>query len=73
MLILFFYQSSNRVITGSFDKTAKLWDPSTGECVFTLYGHQAEVVCAQFCPDGDFIATASMDHTSRVFDSTTGT
>lgn len=28
----------DRVATGSFDKTARLWDASSGECLHTLRG-----------------------------------
>ena len=31
------------VATGSFDKTARLWDAKTGRLVNTLKGHTAEV------------------------------
>ena len=29
----------SRVITGSFDDTARVWDVATGECVHVLEGH----------------------------------
>ena len=35
----------DRIATGSFDKTAKIWDSSTGECLSTLKGHDYEIVC----------------------------
>lgn len=30
----------DRIATGSFDKTAKLWDTQTGQCLSTFAGHQ---------------------------------
>lgn len=30
----------NLVMTGSFDKTAKIWDSVTGECKNTFKGHK---------------------------------
>lgn len=30
---------TDRFISGSEDKTVKLWDPSSGECIATLTGH----------------------------------
>lgn len=30
----------DRIATGSFDKTAKLWDTNTGACIHTFAGHQ---------------------------------
>lgn len=63
---------STRIITGSFDKTAKIWDPETGSCLATLYGHTGEVVAAQFSSKGDHAATGSMDHLAKLFDAETG-
>jgi len=40
----------DRIGTGSFDKTAKIWDSHTGECLSTLKGHDYEIVCLQFEP-----------------------
>ncbi len=34
------------VITGSFDKTARVWNVATGECVHVLKGHINHVYCA---------------------------
>ena len=36
----------NRVITGSRDTTARVWDAATGECVHVLEGHKDYVLCA---------------------------
>jgi WD40 repeat protein len=34
------FSGDNRfVISGSKDKTLKLWNVSTGECIRTFYGH----------------------------------
>jgi dynein assembly factor with WDR repeat domains 1 len=35
----------DRIATGSFDKTAKIWDSNSGECLSTLIGHDYEIVC----------------------------
>lgn len=55
----------DRVATGSFDKTAKIWKTETGQCVQTLRGHQGEVVCLGFNsarnPENRVLATGSMD------------
>lgn len=59
-------------MTGSFDKSAKVWDPETGECLTTLWGHSGEVVAAQFSANGDHAATGSMDSTAKLFDVRTG-
>ncbi len=58
----------NKIITGSFDKTCKLWDASTGALQHTYRGHATEIVCLSFNPCGSRIATGSMDNTSRLWD-----
>lgn len=29
----------DKIATGSFDKTAKIWDANNGKLIHTLYGH----------------------------------
>ena len=58
--------------TASRDKTARLWDPATGECLRTLTGHEDAVWGVAFSPDGRLLATASYDETARLWDPATG-
>jgi dynein assembly factor with WDR repeat domains 1 len=62
----------DKIITGSFDKTCKVWATESGEALHTLRGHQKEIVCLAFSPQGDLIATGSMDHTAKLWDVETG-
>ena len=39
--------------SASDDKTLKLWDVATGECVRTLEGHTNYVLCCNFNPQGN--------------------
>jgi WD40 repeat protein len=57
--------------TASTDKTARLWDPATGECVRTLTGHAEAVYGVAFSPDGQLLATASDDRTTKLWDPAT--
>jgi WD40 repeat protein len=57
-----------RLVTGSEDRTIKLWDTATGEEVFTLRGHTSGVFSVAFSPDGRRIASGSVDRTVRVWD-----
>ncbi|XP_023210427.1 lissencephaly-1 homolog isoform X1 [Centruroides sculpturatus] len=56
------------LISGSRDKTIKMWDISTGLCVFTLVGHDNWVRGLAFHPGGKYILSASDDRTIRVWD-----
>lgn len=50
----------DRIATGSFDRTAKIWDANNGSCYYTLRGHAAEIVCLNFDPNGFLLSTGSM-------------
>ena len=50
--------------TGSFDKTAKIWDVDTGKCLSTLKSHTSEIVCLTFDPESNLLLTGSMDKTA---------
>ena len=58
--------------TASRDKTARLWDPATGDCLRTLTGHTSTIAEVTFSPDGRLLATASRDETARLWDPATG-
>jgi WD40 repeat protein len=58
--------------TASTSRTARLWDPATGECVRTLTRHAEAVHGVAFSPDGRLLATASIDRTARLWDPATG-
>lgn len=65
-------QISDKILTGSFDKTANLWCSKTGHCFHKFWGHDAEVVAVKFSPSQLRIATGSMDTTSKIFQIDTG-
>lgn len=37
--------SGNRIVSGSTDRTLRVWNAETGECIHTLYGHTSTVRC----------------------------
>jgi hypothetical protein len=52
-----FSPDNHWILTGSQDKTARLWDAATGEPVATFEGHGRRVESASFSPDGRQIIT----------------
>jgi hypothetical protein len=67
-----FSPDGTRVVTASWDKTARIWDAATGTELKVLHGHEANVYSAAFSPDGNRIVTASFDKTARIWDAATG-
>jgi WD40 repeat protein len=59
------------VLTGSYDKTARLWRTSTGKPVGT-WPHPDRVHAVAFSPDGTTAATGSRDGTVRLWDAASG-
>jgi WD40 repeat protein len=66
-----FSPDGSRVVTASADRTAHVWDATTGAPLIFLVGHAAEVNSAVFSPDGKYILTASADRTARLWDTKT--
>jgi WD40 repeat protein len=48
-----FNHDSEKVITASWDKTARIWDAATGEQLHVLSGHECGLAVALFSPDGN--------------------
>ncbi|WP_437984360.1 nSTAND1 domain-containing NTPase [Sorangium sp. So ce117] len=56
-----------RIVTGSYDKIARVWNADgTGEPL-VLRGHEDRVYSAAFSPDGKRVVTGSEDNTARVW------
>ena len=62
-----FLPDGTRVLTGSEDNTARLWDPATGKVLATLDGEGVA-----FSPDGKRVLTRSSDGSARLWDVATG-
>ena len=61
-----FSPGNTLVLTGSFDKTARLWDLS-GKIRKQFSGSSAAVNSVAFSPDGKFVLTGSPDDTARLW------
>ena len=63
-----FSPDGQRIVTGSADHTAKVWDAASGRELLTLKGHSGHVLAVAFSPDGQRILTGSRDGTARVWE-----
>ncbi|KAG0175066.1 protein with putative role during mitosis [Apophysomyces sp. BC1015] len=60
------------VVTGSRDKTIKLWDSGSGQLLATLVGHDNWVRGLVVHPSGKYLLSASDDKTIKIWDLKTG-
>jgi len=67
ILSMSFSPDGSTVLTGSNDKTARLWDLN-GNTLHVFEGHAAYVRAVAFSPDGNTILTGSGDYTARLWD-----
>ena len=67
-----FSPDGKTVLTGSSDKTARLWDAATGQPLGQPLTHQGRVMAVAFSPDGKTVITGSADKTARLWDAATG-
>lgn len=61
-----------KLLTGSYDHTAVIWDVATGERLVDLLGHSDRINDVTFTPDGRYALTASWDVSARLWDVETG-
>jgi WD40 repeat protein len=67
-----FDPEGRRIVSGSQDKTVRVWDTETGAQIARLNGHDGWVASVAFAPDGRRIVSGSIDKTVRVWDPETG-
>ncbi len=54
-------------MSGSADKTIKIWNVDNEKCLKTLRGHQEDVWRTIYSPDGKFIISGSWDKTIKIW------
>jgi GTPase SAR1 family protein len=54
-------------VSGSHDKTVRVWDLESGKCVSTLEGHSDIVIGVAVTPDGRLAVSGSEDKTVRIW------
>ncbi len=56
------------LVSGARDKTVRLWDAVTGQCLLTFADHENWVRAVCFHPSGQYVLSCSDDRTVRVLD-----
>ena len=64
--------NGKKIVSGSADKTLKVWDATTGKEILTINGHEGSVKSVSYSPDGKKIVSGSADKTIKVWDAETG-
>jgi WD40 repeat protein/serine/threonine protein kinase len=72
VLSVAFSADGKKLLTASFDKTARLWDVETGRELHVFRGHSWWVWSAAFSRDEKYIVTASQDGSAIVWNAATG-
>jgi WD40 repeat protein len=67
-----FNHDGTRIVTGSYDRTARIWDVTTGAALHMLTGHQGKIERIALSSDDRRIATASFDGTAKIWDAGSG-
>ena len=71
VMSVIFSPDGKYVLTGSLDKTARLWDAQTGT-ELRQFIHPEIIQTATFSPDGKYMLTGGLDKAARLWDIQTG-
>jgi WD40 repeat protein len=61
-----------RALSGSSDKTIKLWNTETGQLIRSFEGHAKAIKRLVISPDGSRVLSGSEDGAAKLWDATTG-
>jgi WD40 repeat protein len=62
-----FSPDGKTVLTGSWDRTVRLWEAATGQPLGPPLQHHGLVLAVAFSPDGKTVLTGSMDKTALLW------
>jgi WD40 repeat protein len=62
-----FSSDGKTVVSGSADRTLRVWDVASGQILRILQGHTDAVRAIAYSPDGKLVASGSNDNTIRVW------
>lgn len=65
-------RDGSKIVAGCADSSVRCWDVGTTKTVWTSRVHSDWVTSIDFSSDGRFAASASKDHTVKVYDAATG-
>ena len=63
---------ATKALSGSYDKTLKLWDLTSGACIRTFTGHENSIYCLQMNEAETVALSGSYDKTLKLWDLTSG-
>jgi WD40 repeat protein len=66
--LIAFAPDGQRLVTGTEDQTARLWDAGSGRELLALAGHSGEVMSVAFSTDGHRVVTGSTDLSAKLWD-----
>jgi len=67
-----FNAQGTQIVTGSWDKTARIWNTQTGTPGQIMQGHKERIISAIFNQDSTKLITGSVDKTAKIWDTSNG-
>src|SRR4051812_29714160 len=67
-----FSAGGKRLVSASWDETARVWEVASGREVCRFTGHRDGASAAAISPDGTLCASGDMNRTTFLWDATTG-